>query len=209
MSDQPPSDPGSHNGSGNGSPPRGRGRQILDFGRTFFTAPAMLGSVIPSSRWLVRRTLTQVDWAQARLIVEYGPGLGTFTGKILEQLSPEGRLLAFETHPDFVRSLRRDLPDSRLEVIHGSAEHVESALRERELGPADYVLSGIPFSLMPDPVRDGILRSTRAVLDPQGAFLVYQFSPSIRPHLKNVFSEVTWEFEIRNFLPAMVFNCHP
>lgn len=194
--------------SGNGGT-AGRGRQILRFGRTFFTAPAMLGSVIPSSRFLVRRTLAQIDWSRADLIVEYGPGLGTFTGEILERLRPSGRLVVFETHPDFVRHLRRDLADPRLEVVHGSAEEVDDALRDRGCGPADYVLSGIPFSLMPDEVRDTILARTRAVLDPTGAFLVYQFSPSIGTHLRDFFSDVRWKIEPRNFLPAMIFRCRP
>jgi phospholipid N-methyltransferase len=193
-------------GSDNG---RKKGRQLLDFGRTFLKEPAMLGSVLPSSRYLVRRALDQIDWARAELIVEYGPGLGTFTTEILRRMVPGGRLVVFETHPDFVRHLKESLPDPRLEVIHGSAEAVESTIRERGWKLVDYVLSGVPFSLMSDEVRDSILRSTRSVLDPDGAFLVYQFSPSIRSHLKGVFSDVTWEFELRNFLPATVFYCHP
>jgi phospholipid N-methyltransferase len=169
----------------------------------------MLGSVIPSSRFLVRKALDQIDWSRARLVVEYGPGMGTFTGEILKRMGPDGRLLVFETHPDFVRHLEQSIHDPRLEVIHDSAEEVAAALGARGGGPADYVISGIPFSLMPDGVRDSILRNTRSVLDPTGAFLVYQFSPSIRAHLQGVFSEVDWGFEPRNFLPAMVFRCTP
>jgi phospholipid N-methyltransferase len=197
--------------SGNGHEPgtTGTGRQILKFGRTFLGAPSMLGSVIPSSRFLVRKALDQIDWSRARLVVEYGPGMGTFTEEILKRLGPDGRLLVFETHPDFVRHLEEAIQDPRLEVIHRSAEEVETVLADRGWGPADYVVSGVPFSLMPDGVRDSILRGTRSVLAPGGAFLVYQFSPSIRPHLKDVFTEVEWGFEPRNFLPAMVFRCIP
>jgi len=196
-------------GSGNGRTPERKGKQILNFGRTFFTAPAMLGSVIPSSRFLVRRTLDQIDWSRADLIVEYGPGLGTFTGEILRRMTPSGRLVVFETHPDFVQHLEGSLRDPRLEVVHDSAETVKSTLTERGWGRADYVLSGVPFSLMPDRTRDSILQSTRAVLDPTGAFLVYQFSPSIRTHLRGVFGDVEWKFEARNFLPAVIYCCRP
>lgn len=196
-------------GNGNGRRRGRKGRQILEFGRTFLSAPAMLGSVIPSSRFLVRKTLAEIDWSRAGLVVEYGPGLGTFTGEILDRMGPGGRLVVFETHPGFVRHLEESMRDPRLEVIHGSAESVECTLRDRGWGSADYVLSGIPFSLMPDDVRDAILLNTRSVLDPTGAFLVYQFSPSIRSHLRDVFGEVEWKFEPRNFLPAMVFRCTP
>ncbi len=168
----------------------------------------MLGSLIPSSRYLVRRALRQVDWERADLIVEYGPGLGTFTEEILKRMRPDGRLLVFETQSDFVRHLE-EIQDPRLEVIHGSAEEVAAALEERGAGRADYVLSGIPFSLMPEALRDSILEHTRSILDPEGAMLVYQFSPTIRRPLERVFRQVESEFEPRNVLPATVYLCHP
>lgn len=167
----------------------------------------MLGSVVPSSRYLVRRTLRPIDWERAGVVVEFGPGIGTITGEILRRLRPDGRLIAFETNEDFVRHLDDSFDDPRLEVVHGSAEGIGEVLRERELEGADYVLSGIPFSLMPDEVRDRILERTRDALEPDGIFLVYQFSPRIGTHLKRVFPEVRWEFEPLNLLPAVVFQC--
>ncbi len=167
----------------------------------------MLGSVIPSSRFLVRRTLEPIDWSRADVIVEYGPGLGTCTAEILRRMRPNARLVVFETHPDFVRHLTETYRDPRLEVIHDSAEEVESVLKDRGLGGADYVLSGIPFSLMPGEVRDRILERTRSVLNTGGAMLVYQFSPRIGTHLKRVFDDVDWSFEPLNVLPATVFCC--
>lgn len=188
--------------------PRARKRDALSFGLNFVKRPAMLGSVLPSSRYLVRRALRWVDWSRAELFVEYGPGVGTFTGEILRRMRPDARLLALETNPDFVRRLEASLKDPRLEVIHESAEAIEAIVRARGGGSVDYVLSGIPFSLMPDETRDQVLRSTRSVLAPGGAMLVYQFSPSIRAHLERTFPEVRAEFEPRNFLPAMVFHCN-
>jgi len=46
----------------------------------------MLGSVIPSSRFLVKYLMKQVDWNRARLLVEFGPGVGTITREILKRL---------------------------------------------------------------------------------------------------------------------------
>ena len=42
-----------------------RSEQILLFGRNFVKHPRMLGSLIPSSRFLVDRVLRQVDWGRA------------------------------------------------------------------------------------------------------------------------------------------------
>lgn len=168
----------------------------------------MLGSLIPSSPFLVRRVLRAIDFSRAEFLVEYGPGIGNFTHEILRRMRPDAHLLAFETYPDFVRHVERALPDRRLEVVHASAEEVERVVRERGWGLADYVVSGIPFTLLPDDVRDVILRRTRSVLEPDGVMLIYQFSPVIRSHLERVFDQVRWEFEPRNILPALVFHCN-
>jgi phospholipid N-methyltransferase len=171
----------------------------------------MLGSLIPSSRFLVDRVLRQVDWTRARTVVEYGPGVGTITGEILRRLRPDGSLVTIEMNGDFVRYLRRTVGDRRLHVAEGSAAGVAQILADRKLPHADYVISGIPYSTMPPDVREGILRATRDVLHPQGAFLVYQFTRAVLPHLRETFDLVDQEFEPRNIMPARLFFCrrHP
>ena len=82
-------------------------------------------------------------------------------------------------------------------------------LAERGLDRADYVISGIPFSTLDADVREEILASTHAVLRPEGALLVYQFSTRVLPHLRRVFSSVQRGFEPLNVLPAQIFVCEP
>jgi phospholipid N-methyltransferase len=182
---------------------------MLLFARNFVKHPVMLGSLIPSSRFLIEQVLKQIDWRRARAIVEYGPGVGTFTTEILRRLHPDGVLMVIETNAEFVRFLQMSIRDPRLRVIHGSAADVGKLLQEHGLETADYVISGIPFSTMPEEVRDSILRTTHDVLRPNGAFLVYQFSAKVRPYLEKVFGRVQRDSEIRNILPARLFFCSP
>src|SRR5262245_13274106 len=56
--------------------PRSRTTEKRLFASNFLRHPFMLGSIIPSSRHLVNRVLEPIDWATARVIVEYGPGVG-------------------------------------------------------------------------------------------------------------------------------------
>jgi phospholipid N-methyltransferase len=188
-----------------------RSEQILLFGRNFVKHPRMLGSLIPSSRFLVDRVLRQVDWGRAGTIVEYGPGVGTITGEILRRLRPDASLVTIEMNRDFVHYLRRTVNDRRLHVAEGSASDVHAILDERRLGHADYVISGIPYSTMPADVRERILRATHDVLHPHGAFLVYQFTRAVLPYLRSTFALVDQEFEPRNIMPARLFFCrrHP
>jgi phospholipid N-methyltransferase len=177
------------------------------FSRNFIKHPRMLGSLIPSSRFLVNRLLSQVDWGRAATIVEYGPGVGTFTAEILRRLRPNSSVLAIDTNCDFARYLARTLRDDRLHVIQGSAADAQENLRERGLARADYVISGIPYSTMDPVVRQQILRTTHEVLQPDGAFLVYQFTRAVLPYLRQVFPHVHQEFEPRNIMPARLFYC--
>jgi phospholipid N-methyltransferase len=94
-------------------------------------------------------------------------------------------------------------------VVHGSAAEVEKVLANGGLSRADYVISGIPLSTLSDGEREEILRSTHRVLQPEGALLVYQFSPKALPDLQRIFSRVTRSFEPLNLLPAQIFFCAP
>ena len=46
----------------------------------------MLGSIVPSSRFLIRQLLAPVNWTQARVFVEYGPGVGGITAEVLRRV---------------------------------------------------------------------------------------------------------------------------
>jgi phospholipid N-methyltransferase len=188
------------------SPLKMLGERLL-FASNFLRHPNMLGSIIPSSRFLVDQVLEPIDWGRTRVIVEYGPGIGTFTGEILQRMRSDAQLVAIETNRDFVRFLRRTLPDPRLHVVHDSAAQVRPVLLRLALPAPRYIISGIPLGSMPDPVRTDIAVKSRAALEPGGAFLVYQFTARALPTLERTFGEVRRGFERRNFPPAQLFLC--
>ena len=188
--------------------PRGSGSAWL-FALNFFRHPKMLGSIVPSSRFLIRQLLEPVDWGQARVIVEYGPGVGVITTEVLRRMGPDTVLIAIETNPDFVSYLRDSIKDERLHVVEGSAESVDEILRRYGQSNASYIISGIPFSTIPAPVRERILLKTCEVLKPGGSFLVYQFSSRVLQDLQRVFRYVRRKFEPLNVLPAHLFFCQP
>lgn len=186
-----------------------RTSQALLFARNFFKHPRMLGSLIPSSRFLIKHLLEQIDFRRARVIVEYGPGVGNITTALLRRMRRDATLVVIETNGDFVSFLKDELRDPRLHVVHGSAADVRSILAQLKLDKADYILSGIPFTTLPEEVRDQILHETRAALKPDGAMLVYQFTNAVKQHLTPVFRQVEEDFEPLNILPARLFYCTP
>ena len=182
--------------------------QRLLFALNFFRHPFMLGSIWPSSRYLVDEVLRPVDWERARVIVEYGPGVGTITDEILRRMRPDAHLVAIETNEAFVKYLRSYYSaDPRLHVAAESAADVGLILERLNLPPAQYVVSGIPLGSMPEALRADIVAKTRAALAPGGRFLVYQFTSRVLPVLQRTFEEVSRSMEKRNIPPAHLFVC--
>jgi len=175
------------------------------FLRGFLKHPVMVGSIIPSSRKLMDKMLGPVDWKTTRLFVEYGPGVGTFTRPILQRLPADATLVTIDTNPEFTRYLKESIDDPRLVAVTGSAADVEAILADRNLGSADYVLSGLPFSTLPPGVGDSIAKATGKVIRPGGAFLVYQFSPKVLDFIKPHFERIDRGFEWINVPPATLF----
>jgi len=186
---------------------RSRTAELLLFASNFLRHPMMLGSIIPSSRFLVNQVLEPIDWERSRVIVEYGPGVGTITSEILRRMHPDAHLVAIETNRDFVRFLQSTLPDPRLHLVHESAAEVQSVLRRLGLPAPSYIVSGIPLGSMPEPLRADIVSKSRAALAPGGAFLVYQFTSRVLPVLQQTFQHVRRSFQPRNLPPAQLFVC--
>ncbi len=177
----------------------------LQFLRGFLKNPVMVGSVIPSSKLLIDKMLAPVDWANTRLFVEYGPGVGTFTRPILDRLGPDARLIAIDTNPDFVAFLRKTIPDPRLIAVHGSAADVGQIIADHGFEHADFVLSGLPFSTLPPGMGEAIGEATARAIRGGGAFLVYQFSPKVRDFIAPFFERIERGFEWVNVPPATLF----
>jgi len=187
--------------------PASRISQLLLFARNFVKHPNDIGWMLPSSPFVVDSVLKHVDWENARVIVEYGPGVGTFTTHLLERMRPDAKLIALETNDDFVKYLGGFLRDPRLHLVHASAAEVDLVLARLGLPHADYVISGIPFKTLPHDLCDTIVRKTYSVLRPKGSFLVYQLSTAVLPYLEQVFGAVSREVESSNLMPARMFYC--
>ena len=175
------------------------------FFKGFLKHPVMVGSIIPSSSRTIRKMLGPVKWDECKLFVEYGPGVGTFCRPVLDNLRRDGTLLVIDTNPDFIDYLRRTIRDSRFIAVHGSAEDVEEIIRAHGHDHADYVLSGLPFSTLPDGVGPAIVAATHRALRPGGAFLVYQFSAKARDFMARQFHRIDQGFELWNVLPCQLF----
>lgn len=175
------------------------------FFRGFLEHPKMVGSIIPSSRFTIEKMLAPVKWPECKVFVEYGPGVGTFCQAVLDRLPRDGNLIVIDTNPLYIDYLKKHFRDSRFHAVLGSAVDVEEIVRAHGHDHADYVLSGLPFSTLPDGVGPAIAAATYRVIRPGGAFLVYQFSARARDFMAPHFERIERGFEPLNILPCQLF----
>ena len=179
------------------------------FARNLFKYPSMLGSIVPSSPFLVKDIMAQIDWDRARVLVEFGPGVGTITREALKRMRHDAVLVVIELNSDFVEYLQSAIRDPRLRVVHESAAHVRRILSEQGLAPADYIISSLPYSLLAEEQKRQIVTESRNALKAQGSLLVFQYNRTLLPYLKATFSSVRLGFQLFNILPALIFHCTP
>ena len=171
----------------------------------FLRHPVMVGSIIPSSRFTIAKMLAPVRWEECKLFVEYGPGVGTFCRPVLDRLRRDGELIVIDTNPLFIDYLRATIRDSRFTAVLGSASDVEDIVAAHGHDHADFVLSGLPFTTLPEGVGPAIAAATHRVLHPGGAFLVYQFTVRARDFMARHFTRIDHDFEWCNILPCHLF----
>ena len=174
------------------------------FFRGFLEHPRMVGSIIPSSRNTILKMLAPVKWNECRLFVEYGPGVGTFCRPVLDRLPRDGALVVIDTNPLFIDYLKRTIRDSRFHPVLGSAEDVEAVVQALGHEKADYVLSGLPFSTLPEGVGQAIAAATHRVVRQGGAFLTYQFRASARDLTARYFKRIETGFAWWNIPPCLL-----
>lgn len=141
----------------------------------FLKNPLRNASVMPSSRAAARAMLTGVDWSVTRVIVELGPGTGTFTREVLRHCRPDTRFILIELERQYVDWLRKKF-GNRIEVIQGSAVDMNRYLSSRDIGHADLILSSLPF-LSEDisaPLHQDILSHTKQ----GGLFRFFTYVPA-------------------------------
>ena len=172
----------------------------------FLLRDKYIGSITPSSRYLVAKLVSAMNIGEAQTVIEYGPAQGILTKKILEALPARARLIAIERNQDFYEILRRYITDTRFRPIQGDVRKIDQIASDLGISQADAVVSCIPFALLTRDECEDLLKKTSRLLKPGGRFVLFQYSPQMFPILKKHFSRFKTEFVLRNIPPAFVFT---
>lgn len=176
------------------------------FFRGFLREPGQVGSVIPSSRFLEQRIVEASNLSAARRVVELGPGTGGTTRTFLRHLAQDARLLSIELSPYF-HELLGEIADPRFTNHLGRAEDIAEILALHDMGQPDVVISGIPFSKMPEAVGTRVAQAVKDNLAEDGRFIAYQFRRDVAWITDPIMgSPASCTLELRNIPPMWVYS---
>jgi len=165
------------------------------------------GTIAPTSKFTSKKMLSNIRFEQADLIVELGAGDGSITKHILSEMRKDTKLISFEIDPVLCGILKENFSDDRLTIINDSAEHLVEHLTKLGYSQADYVVSGIPFVMLPEDLGDRILKASKSILSMEGCFIQFHYSLIPKKRYKRIFNQLDIELEMRNLPPAFVYVC--
>lgn len=182
------------------------------FLRQFLRHPGKTGAVAPSSEGLAELIADSAGLAEASVIVEWGPGTGVFTEKILQKKRPDALFLAVEMNPEFVSATRTRCPGAS--IYHDSAANTLHYLERHGQRQCDCVICGLPWAAFDESLQDTLLDTLVAILRPGGRFLTFAYLQGLllpagrrfRRKLRSRFTHVATTRTVwRNLPPAFVY----
>ncbi|WP_051822806.1 class I SAM-dependent methyltransferase [Desulfonatronum thiodismutans] len=169
-----------------------------------------VASITPTSPFGVKRVCKKIDFSQANVIVEYGPGAGVFTEYLLKKMRPSAHLVLIERNKDMFKCLTKAFRSERVHIFNDSVENVGALVNGQLPGKPDYIISGIPFSYLDQQTRQEIIHQTHQILAENGKFLAYQTfyqkDDHLFVHLEHFFRNVKSEFELLNIPPMRIYE---
>jgi len=188
-------------------------REHILIATRFLRNPRTVGAVSASSRALAEAMVADLARDTPLTVVELGPGTGAFTGAIVQRLHQTSRFLAIDIEAAFVRQIRQRWPS--VECVCASAENLESLALDRQLGPVDHIISGLPFASLPGVMTREILRGIERTLRPGGTFTTFQYVHGYSMRSSRFFRRYMSELMggpperrlmMRNFPPAYILT---
>jgi len=152
----------------------------LLFFKRVLANPLQVGYIVPSSPFLTHQTSRRLDFSKPRVVVELGPGEGCHTRKIVKRMDKNSRLFAFELDEEFVAHLRKQFAhDPRVTILHKNATEMPNVLAEHGITHCDYIVSGLPFLVIPEEARGKLLSSISDAMHEESRFITYQVTTQL------------------------------
>ncbi|HET8899191.1 MAG TPA: methyltransferase domain-containing protein [Rhodanobacteraceae bacterium] len=147
----------------------------LTFFSQWLRSPLRTASMVPSGRQLAEAMAAALP-ADARQVIELGPGTGAITEALLDHQPAIPHMLLVEMNAVLVELLQNRYPD--LPTVCADARQLDAVVAATpgfESGQVDAVVSSLGLLAMPEPLQHDILAAAFAALKPGGVFIQYTY----------------------------------
>jgi phospholipid N-methyltransferase len=166
------------------------------------------GTVKPSSKYLIDNCLRDVDFINAKNIIEFGAGDGCITQEIANRMNLNTQLFSFEFNPNFYHHcFKKFAHQPQVKMLDFSALDFDKVLKENQIEQVDFIVSSLPLTLFDEADIDLLLAKVKTHLKPDGHFVQYQYTLGQYFKLKKKFKNVNVQFTFRNIPPAFIYTC--
>ncbi len=149
-------------------------RDAILFLHRFIASPSTIGSIFPSSSYLVENITRKIPdltatARPAQRYLEVGAGTGSFTEKIIAKLQPNDQLDIVEYDPTFCQLLRRKFHHLPNVTIY------EKSILDHQSAPYDVVVAGVPLNSFKAAFVDQVFKKYVELTKPGGSLSYFEY----------------------------------
>jgi phospholipid N-methyltransferase len=184
----------------------------MEFLKAAIQKPREVSTLFPTGGFLARALIEGAELPKDKgLVVELGAGTGAITKPLIQAMSEDLDYLGVEINKGMVRFLRKTFPELHFEEAR--ADQIEEFMAGRK---ASRILSSLPWTILPPPLREETLQAVYDALEEGGIFSMYMclnssWYPSakhFRKQLEHTFAEVNRGPTVwANMPPAFILQC--
>jgi phosphatidylethanolamine/phosphatidyl-N-methylethanolamine N-methyltransferase len=186
----------------------------LKFAKEFLLNPRKTGAIAQSSNSLSNLIVNTSNIKNSRHIVELGPGRGSFTKKIMQDLPEESKFFALEVNDNFITETKKVCP--KIIIYKDCATKINQYLKINNMPSCDTIISGLPWAAFNKDLQEKLIDGIKNSLSKDGEFLTFaylqgallpsgrRFKSLLDRNFKTVKkSKIVWN----NLPPAFVYHC--
>lgn len=164
-----------------------------------------VGSILPSSKYLWQKIISNIDFSKDITLVEFWAGNGVFSDIYLPSITPKSHIYLFEIQDDLIEILQKKYSHlTNVSIIQESAENIGKYVSKWSV---DYIISWLPLAYIKDNTVDNILKISKDTLKPQWVFLQFQYFLQNKSQISHTFPHIKYKFTPLNFPPAFIYIC--
>jgi phosphatidylethanolamine/phosphatidyl-N-methylethanolamine N-methyltransferase len=148
-------------------------KEHFQFLQSFLKNPSQVGAVAPSSPDLAKKMIEGIVANEENVVVEIGVGTGAITRFLQHKIPDRKSYIGIEIEKGFVDQLKLEFP--QLNIVCEDACETRQIIQQQQLGKVSYIISGLPFVVLPEKVAEGILREVDELMKQGCIFRTFQY----------------------------------